>query len=136
MRKVVLLLASIGMSAAVTAGTAAKLLECQDESNLGMRQCSLAEYKLADKELNTVYAKVLKSLKESYGPEEIKNAGGQDPVEDMKDAQRKWVVFRDANCKSLGTQMFGGSGQETIVAGCLSSMTKDRVKELKTFLPE
>lgn len=110
---------------------------CDDAmSNLEMRQCSYAEYQAADKELNAAYAKVIKSLKETYGREEIKQAGGQDPVADLKDAQRKWVAFRDANCRSLGTQMLGGSGQQTIVAGCLSSMTKDRVKELTSFLPE
>jgi uncharacterized protein YecT (DUF1311 family) len=36
----------------------------------------------------------------------------------------------------MGTQMLGGSGQETIVAGCLAEMTKDRAKELMTFLPD
>jgi uncharacterized protein YecT (DUF1311 family) len=110
---------------------------CDDAvSNLDMRQCAYAEYKTADKELNAVYHRARKFLKETYGPEEIKNAGGQNPMLDLMDAQRKWVAFRDANCKSLGTQMLGGSGQDTIVAGCLASMTKDRAKELMTFLPD
>lgn len=110
---------------------------CDDAmSNLEMRQCSYAEHQTADKELNAVYQRAVKFLKDTYGPAEIKAAGGQDPAADLKDAQRKWVAFRDANCRSLGTQMFGGSGQDTIVAGCLAAMTKERVKELKSFLPE
>jgi uncharacterized protein YecT (DUF1311 family) len=110
---------------------------CDDPvSNLDMRQCAYAEYKAADAELNAVYLKALKFLRETYGPEEIKQAGGQNPAVDLRDAQKKWVAFRDANCRSLGTQMLGGSGQQTIVAGCLASMTKERVTELKTFLPE
>jgi uncharacterized protein YecT (DUF1311 family) len=36
----------------------------------------------------------------------------------------------------MGTQMLGGSGQPTIVAGCMASMTKERAKELMTFLPD
>lgn len=110
---------------------------CDDAtSNLEMRQCAYAEFKASDKELNAVYAQAMASLKETYGPAEIRQAGGQNPATDLKDAQRKWIAFRDANCRSLGTQMLGGSGQQTIVAGCLASMTKDRVKELKSFLPE
>lgn len=105
-------------------------------SNMDMRQCSYDEFKAADKELNAVYQRALKFLRETYGPDEIKQAGGQDPSADLRDAQRKWVTFRDANCRSLGTQMLGGSGQETIVAGCMASMTKDRAKELMTFLPD
>jgi uncharacterized protein YecT (DUF1311 family) len=105
-------------------------------SNLEMRQCSHAEFKAADKELNAVYQRALKFMRETYGAEEIKQAGGQNPAADLRDAQRKWVAFRDANCRSMGTQMLGGSGQATLVAGCLASMTKDRAKELMTFLPE
>lgn len=105
-------------------------------SNLDMRQCSYEEYKAADKELNSVYQRALKFLRETYGPGEIKDAGGQDPAADLRDAQKKWVAFRDANCRSMGTQMLGGSGQATIEAGCLASMTKDRAKELMTFLPD
>jgi uncharacterized protein YecT (DUF1311 family) len=125
-----------GMALTFTHSASAKL-DCKNpQDNMSMRQCAYEEYKAADKELNGVYAKAMASLKETYGREEIKQAGGQDPAKDLKDAQRKWVAFRDANCRSLGTQMLGGSGQQTIVAGCLASMTKDRVKELKTFLPE
>ena len=110
---------------------------CDDAmSNLEMRQCADAEYRAADKELNSVYQRALKFLRETYGPAEIKQAGGQDPAADLRDAQRKWVAFRDANCRSMGAQMLGGSGQPTIEAGCLASMTKDRVKELMTFLPD
>ena len=110
---------------------------CDDAmSNLEMRQCALAEYQQADQELNAVYQRALKFLRETYGRDEIKQAGGQDPSADLRDAQKKWIAFRDANCRSMGTQMLGGSGQETIVAGCLAEMTKDRTKELMTFLPD
>jgi uncharacterized protein YecT (DUF1311 family) len=110
---------------------------CNDAmSNLDMRQCAYNEYKAADKELNAVYQRALKFMRETYGPDDIKQAGGQNPAADLRDAQRKWIAFRDANCRSMGTQMLGGSGQPTIVAGCLASMTKERAKELMTFLPD
>jgi uncharacterized protein YecT (DUF1311 family) len=110
---------------------------CDDAmSNHEMRQCADAEFKAADKELNAVYQRALKFMRETYGKEEIRQAGGQDPSADLRDAQRKWVAFRDANCRSMGTQMLGGSGQATIVAGCVAAMTKERAKELMTFLPD
>jgi uncharacterized protein YecT (DUF1311 family) len=127
----------IAGAALAFAQSASAKLDCKDpQDNLTMRQCAYEDYKAADKELNGVYAKAMAAMKSNYGPQEIKDAGGQDPSKDLKDAQRKWVAFRDANCRSLGTQMLGGSGQDTIVAGCLASMTKERVTELKTFLPE
>lgn len=124
-----------GLSFATAA--APKKQTCDDTlSNQALRQCYLDSYTAADKELNSLFAKAKKSLADFYGAEEIKNAGGQEPVLDLVDAQRKWVSFRDANCRSLGTQMLGGSGQETIVSSCLARMTKERVEELKTFVSQ
>lgn len=114
----------------------AEALKCGDDAdNQTMIQCTHQDYQKADKELNDVYAKLMKSTKESFTPD-ITAGANQDPAADLKDAQKKWIAFRDANCRFAGTEMLGGTGQPLIVNGCLASMTKDRVKELKGFLGE
>ncbi|HAH09119.1 MAG TPA: urease-associated protein [Alphaproteobacteria bacterium] len=119
------------------AGDASAKLNCKEPmSTADMLQCADQDFQRADKELNAIYAKIMTQLKETYTAEDIKNAGGQDPVADLKDAQRKWIAFRDANCRFMGTQMLGGSGQAPITAGCMARMTEDRVKEFKNYLGE
>lgn len=112
----------------------AEALKCGDDAdNQTMIQCAYQDYQKADKELNDVYAKLMKSTKESFTPD-ITAGSGQDPAADLKDAQKKWIAFRDANCRFAGTEMLGGTGQPLIVNGCLARMTKERVKELKEAL--
>jgi uncharacterized protein YecT (DUF1311 family) len=101
-----------------------------------MIQCARLDYVAADKELNAIYPKVIEVFKELYSPDMIASANGQDPVVDLKDAQRKWIAFRDANCRLVGAEMLGGSGQPLIETGCLARMTKERVAELKGFITE
>jgi uncharacterized protein YecT (DUF1311 family) len=112
-------------------------LNCNDaNSNHEMIACARAEYAAADKQLNSTYKKTIARMREIFTREDIANAGGQDPVEDLRDAQRAWIVFRDANCRWEATQMLGGSGQPLVLHGCLARMTKERVEAFENYLKE
>jgi uncharacterized protein YecT (DUF1311 family) len=97
----------------------AKFLECADR-----------ELKKADAELNRVYGALLKRVSE--GSEAVPGYG-TDPATALREAQRAWITFRDKNCHWKSTSFYGGSGQSTIVAGCLVAVTRARVAELKSF---
>ena len=72
----------------------------------------------ADAELNRVYKDVMAGL----------DARSQDL---LKRAQRDWITFRDDECKYENVQNEGGSIYPLVYNGCLTTLTKDRIKQLK-----
>ncbi len=82
------------------------------------------EYQKVDKELNTVYQKILKEY--ATQPAFIKN---------FKSAQRIWVQLRDAELAAKypesGTY---GSVEPMCKARYLTALTKDRIKSLRPWL--
>jgi uncharacterized protein YecT (DUF1311 family) len=115
----------------------AKRKACMDnaESNADMKQCEADAYVAADKELNSVYKKMIKELNDVSAQEqkdkiEDSERYGAETKRRLVESQRAWVKFRDTNCSYKGTQMLNGSGEGLIVLGCLADTTLNRVAEL------
>lgn len=90
---------------------------CGNQPNtIAIVECVEAKTKLWDQRLNKAYKELPQRL----------DAGQLAP---LKEAQRLWVKYRDANCG------FYGSGEGTIrqiqAAECRRSMTQDRALELE-----
>lgn len=49
----------------------------------------------------------------------------------LRNAQRAWIAFRDAECLYQSDEMRGGSYELVIDLGCRSSKTKERAETLK-----
>ncbi len=77
----------------------------------------------ADKELNQVYKKVL---------------AGQDAdgAKLLKESQRAWIAYRDAEAKFAADEARGGSMAPMLYSGTLATLTEERVKRLKQSLGE
>ena len=77
----------------------------------------------ADKRLNSVYSRILKSLPGDEADNYPKKA--------LVAAQREWVKYRDENCASVG-EVSGGvrmwKSAYTVI--CETDMTEERIKEL------
>ena len=86
--------------------------DCPGETQLEMNECAGQEFEVADKRLNDAYRKLERS------PELVA-------------AEKAWIAFRDAECKYQAKPYEGGSIQPTIYAGCLQSLTEDRIKQLE-----
>ena len=52
----------------------------------------------------------------------------------LLDAQRKWIIYKDAHCKSASASYDGGSIQPLIYFNCLTEITKERIKQLNIYL--
>lgn len=52
----------------------------------------------------------------------------------LRDAERAWIKFRDANCAFRSLAVEGGSMQPMMYAMCGAEMTRDRFKHLQTQL--
>lgn len=54
--------------------------------------------------------------------------------EALQDAQRKWIAFRDADCKGpVAYAWYGGTGASAAVLSCMVDKTVTRTGELKRY---
>lgn len=130
LERALLLLASF----AVLDAHAAPALNCKDPmSNAEMKMCAEQDWKKADAELNAAFGKALASARETY--RSTRTMPGQQNMPDsevlLRDAQRAWVAFRDANCKYQYQIYWGGTHAGLAYLGCMGDMTKARLKELR-----
>lgn len=113
-----IMLASIFLFPVIQASAA----DCNNAQTQGeMNECAVADYKKADKELNSAYQQALK-----------KTSGEQRNL--LKSAQKKWIFYRDADCKFQTQNTIDGSVYQMNMGICLKNKTEQRTKELKDML--
>ncbi len=91
-----------------------------------MNQQAYASYQKADKELNAVYQKIILKYKD-------------DPVfvASLKEAQRIWIQFRDAELKMKyprREQGYYGTVHPMCYSGYKEELTRQRIKTLQQWL--
>ena len=100
-------------------------------STLGMVMCTAAETQVWDRFLNAEYRSTMSALNAmdvdegQYFPEFAKRE------DSLRDAQRAWITFRDAEC-GLAYAMWGSGSMRNIAAAtCQLEMTAKRTLELQ-----
>jgi uncharacterized protein YecT (DUF1311 family) len=108
----------------------AQTIDCNNASStVEMNFCADKDYQAADKSLNTAYATALayirsRDMEKPYDAKSFEDS--------MRNAQRTWVAYRDADCRDLVAQEWsGGSGASSAILGCMTEKTNQRTKELK-----
>jgi len=86
-----------------------------------MDVCAGQDFKKADDALNALYRKMLPRY----------NATDQTL---LKDAERKWLAWRDAECAFDTNLSMGGTMHPMVETMCQTEKTKARVKELEAQL--
>lgn len=115
------------------ASTACQTQEVDGDSTIGLMFCALMERDLWDEALNIEYqdqiafAADLDRKEREYG-----NANFAIQQESLRNAQRAWIPFRDAQCTLEYAQWGSGSMRNVAAAQCNLRMTADRVIYLKT----
>ncbi|MBV4543880.1 lysozyme inhibitor LprI family protein [Pseudomonas vlassakiae] len=96
--------------------------QCMDNasSTVAMSSCIQAETQLQDQRLNRVYKQLATKL----------DAG---PQKSLRDVQRQWIAYRDANCK-FHVQASGGTMAQLEGGMCVLDMTRERAAELERVL--
>jgi uncharacterized protein YecT (DUF1311 family) len=83
-----------------------------------------AEYRKAEKELETVYKKLESKLKASDQKE-------------LKEAQVAWEKYRDLNCKFISRENSeGGVIANKMKIDCLTESTRERITELEKVISD
>jgi uncharacterized protein YecT (DUF1311 family) len=100
----------------------AQTIDCNNASSTAeMNFCADRDYQAADKALNAAYVAALtyirsRDMEKPYDAKSFEDA--------MRDAQRTWVAYRDADCKDLVAQEWsGGSGASSAILGCMTEKT-------------
>jgi uncharacterized protein YecT (DUF1311 family) len=95
-----------------------------------LNYCAEQDWQVADADLNRVYKAVMAAMKamDQGLPPELQGAATT-----LRDAQRAWITFRDANCRLAGYPMRGGSAEPLLIYGCLRQMSVERTEELMSL---
>ena len=84
--------------------------------------CLTRQYKIIDAEMTATFFAAMKAAASDYTPSDIRN---------WKLAQRRWIAYRDAECKAEYGLWGGGSGGPNALKSCLINLTKERSAHLK-----
>lgn len=96
------------------------------QSQMELNQTACNELKQTDNQLNLVYQQVLKA-----------HQNDKIFISHFKDAQRKWVVFRDASASSMYLPEYSqnyGSAMSMCQCYYLEKLTSERIKQLKVWI--
>ena len=105
-------------------------LEEGGESTLGMSQCLYSESEVWDGFLNDEYRQTMAWAKKLDAEEAELFPEFANRAESLRDAQRAWIAFRDAEC-GLEYSIWGsGSMRHIMGSDCIMRMTAERTVEL------
>lgn len=100
--------------------------QCQQapggDTTQGIATCAMAEHAAWDTVLNREY----KGARNAYGADPTAAAS-------LRDAQRAWIAWRDAECTFQHDRYGGGSMRTIAAANCRMSMTAQRALELRAL---
>ncbi|MEE4538032.1 MAG: lysozyme inhibitor LprI family protein [Erythrobacter sp.] len=119
---------------------AASLSPCDQEAadrgvQSDMNICAHREYLEADAELNAQWRETREHMRRS-------DTNAQDHIDPARDdrpgyfetlltAQRAWIAYRDAHCRSEGYYARGGSLEPLLVSTCKTQLTRERTQQLR-----
>lgn len=110
---------------------------CQERdggsTTLGIVACLQAETEVWDDLLNAQYLELRDSMRQQdqEWPEL-----GISRAEALRDVQRAWIAFRDAECGYAYARYQGGTIRNVVAASCVLEETARRALTLKAFLHE
>jgi uncharacterized protein YecT (DUF1311 family) len=111
----------------------ARDFHCDDPQNqMEMNVCAGIDFDRADAELNAVWREAITEARAR--DREINRQYDQRPTTEAKlrEAQRAWIVFRDAHCTVQGYEEARGGTMEPMVYGaCRAALTRERIAQLR-----
>ena len=108
-------------------------IDCDNAvSQMAMTECARRGFTAADAVLNAEYKKAMAAMRKLDAEPGSHPSGDTRPgyAAALTEAQRAWIAYRDAHCRSAGYQMRGGSAEPMLVWGCKETLTRDRTEQL------
>jgi len=88
-----------------------------------MSQCAVIESEQTEKQLKKIYHQL-----------ETQNSNDVEQLNLLKQTQLLWLKYRETSCQYASSQYEGGSIQPLIYSSCITSLTKERVENLESYL--
>ena len=101
------------------------------QSQYDMNECAAIDFEQADAQLNAVWREAIASAQQD--DRELDRNFDERPTTEAKlrEAQRAWIVFRDAHCTVEGYDAArGGSMESMVFNGCRAQLTRERTRHL------
>jgi uncharacterized protein YecT (DUF1311 family) len=95
----------------------------QAKTQTDINACAARDHRAADAELNRAYTRLMSVALPARR-------------EGIRVAQRAWIAFRDAHCRSEASEYQGGSMQPMVLSFCLADVTRSRTAQLKERIEE
>ncbi len=117
------LLCAAAFARATCAAAQAASPDCRNPMDQrSLNRCAGEEYEAADRELNAVYVRLFAAINdEGYRSK-------------LRIAQRNWMQFRDNECTFETADSEGGSMHPLVYTGCLTRLTRERIRALQAHL--
>jgi uncharacterized protein YecT (DUF1311 family) len=91
---------------------------------------SVQELAAADRRLNQVYQRRIADARaDDRNDRRFRGWYSQEAA--LRNSERAWIAFRDAECRYLTQQDAGARGHNALVRGCLLEQTDERTEELR-----
>ena len=111
---------------------------CNEEAaEMGVQQemnvCALREYLIADAALNAQWRITREHMQQRDAEWDADYDDRPGYFETLLAAQRAWITYRDAHCRSEAYDFRGGSMEPLIDATCKRHLTELRTEELRSL---
>lgn len=111
----------------------------QEAADRGVQQemniCAYREFVEADAALNAQWSITRAAMRASDAEREEHGYDDWDErpgyFDTLLEAQRAWLTYRDAHCRSEGYNARGGSLEPLLVSTCKTALTNSRTEELR-----
>ncbi|MGH1331669.1 MAG: lysozyme inhibitor LprI family protein [Paracoccaceae bacterium] len=123
-----------GAVCALAGGALAEDINCLEPmTQRDMLYCADQAYKAADGDLNFDYQTARDYFRrvDSDLPKNMRGA-----ADALLEAQRAWIPYRDAACRTEGFMARGGSMEPLIVTMCLENLTRQRSEDLRALVEQ
>lgn len=101
------------------------------QTTIEINQCAELELKKTEAELNKQYQLALKQMDEVGKDASISDKSKL--KQNLVDAQRLWVKFRESDCKTVYTLWSDGSIKNVMYLSCMTAKAEQRIKELEQY---
>src|SRR5206468_9111147 len=113
----------IGLALVIAALVALATSHANAQTQAEMNRQAAKDFKKADAELNSTYAALMAKLPDA------------DSKRKLKESQRAWIAFRDAEAAFAADQFRGGSAAPVLRWTSMTETTEQRIKQLKGDFP-
>lgn len=96
---------------------------CSGTTQLDMNECAAQRFEAARARLELHYGTALGCL-------------NTESAEELRQVQRAWLAYRDAECQWQAAPYEGGSIQPLVFVGCLAELTERRADALEHIVSE